>query len=178
MSDDRAADLIKRCAAQDRAAFRALYRGSVAKLMGVMLRILKDRAAAEDALQEAYIRIWQRAGSYDPAKGPGMAWLVAIARNLAIDRLRARAETLNDPGPVATGDEAARTQAPIPAPEEVCRIGDCLATLEPDGAAAVRHAYLDGLSYLDLAAQHGVPLNIMRNRLRHDLLKLRECLDQ
>ena len=81
--DDPVAALIAKCAAADRAAFRALYRDTSAKLMGVLLRMLRERAEAEDALQEVYTRVWLRAGRYDPAKGRGMTWLIAIARNLA-----------------------------------------------------------------------------------------------
>ena len=178
MSDDPVADLIARCAAQDRVAFRALYRDSSAKLMGVLLRILKDRTAAEDALQEVYTRVWLRAGRYDPAKGRGMTWLIAITRNLAIDRLRARVETLDSEGIDLVPDTAGRAETRLVAQGEARRVADCFATLEPDRAAAVRGAYLDGLSYLDLAARHAVPLNTMRTWLRRSLLKLKECLDR
>jgi RNA polymerase sigma-70 factor (ECF subfamily) len=178
MSDDPVADLILRCASQDRAAFRALYRDTSAKLMGVLLRILKERAEAEDALQEVYTRVWLRAGRYDPARGRGMTWLIAIARNLAIDRLRARVETMDDDGMDAVPDQSPRAETRLLAMGEARRIADCFATLEPDRAQAVRGAYLDGLSYLDLAARHAVPLNTMRTWLRRSLLKLKECLDR
>ena len=79
MTADPIADLIAKCAAQDRAAFRVLYRDSSAKLMGVLLRILGERAEAEDALQEVYTRVWMRAGRYDATKGRGITWLIAIS---------------------------------------------------------------------------------------------------
>ena len=110
MSDDPIADLISACASGDRAAFRTLYRDSSAKLMGVLLRILKERAEAEDALQEVYTRVWLRAGRYDAAKGRGMTWLIAIARNLAIDRLRARPEATSDDGLDLVQDSAPRAE--------------------------------------------------------------------
>lgn len=178
MTDDPVAELIEKCAAQDRAAFRTLYRDSSAKLMGVLLRILKERAEAEDALQEVYTRVWLRAGRYDPAKGRGMTWLIAITRNLAIDRLRSRVETLGDDDMDLVQDSAPRAETRLIAMGEARRMSDCFATLEPDRAAAVRGAYLSGLSYLDLAARHAVPLNTMRTWLRRSLLKLKECLDQ
>jgi RNA polymerase sigma-70 factor, ECF subfamily len=177
MSDDPVADLILRCAAQDRAAFRALYRDSSAKLMGVLLRILKERAEAEDALQEVYTRVWLKAGRYDTAKGRGMTWLIAIARNLAIDRLRSRVETTGDDGLDTVQDQAPRAETRLIAVGEARRMADCFDQLEPDRADAVRGAYLGGLSYLDLAARHAVPLNTMRTWLRRSLLRLRECLD-
>ncbi|NJM83820.1 MAG: RNA polymerase subunit sigma, partial [Tabrizicola sp.] len=90
MGEDTVALLINQCAAQDRAAFRSLYRETSAKLMGVLFRMLGERTEAEDALQEVYTRVWLRAGRFDAAKGRGMTWLIAIARNHAIDRLRLR----------------------------------------------------------------------------------------
>lgn len=87
---DPVADLILRVAAADRDAFRALYSGAGAKLMGVAVRILGDRSEAEDALQETMTRIWLNARRFDPARARGMTWAIAIMRNLCIDRLRAR----------------------------------------------------------------------------------------
>ena len=177
--DDPVANLILACAAGDRAAFRALYRDTSAKLMGVLLRMLGERAEAEDALQETYTRVWLRAGRFDPAKGRGMTWLIALARNLAIDRLRARPQAAEGEEALETvADAAPRAEARLVAAGEARRVADCFATLEPDRAAAVKGAYLDGLSYLDLAARHGVPLNTMRTRLRRSLMALRECLER
>jgi RNA polymerase sigma-70 factor (ECF subfamily) len=178
MSDDPVADLINKCAAADRAAFRALYHATSAKLMGVLLRILKERSGAEDALQEVYTRVWLRAGRYDPAKGRGMTWLIAIARNLAIDRLRARPDASSDDGLDTVQDNTPRAETRLIAMGEARRMADCFDTLEPDRADAVRGAYLAGLSYVELAERHAVPLNTMRTWLRRSLLKLKECLDQ
>ncbi|MCX7287844.1 MAG: sigma-70 family RNA polymerase sigma factor [Rhodobacterales bacterium] len=178
MSDDPVATSISLCASGDRAAFRALYRDTSAKLMGVLLRILKERAEAEDALQEVYTRVWLRAGRYDPAKGRGMTWLIAIARNLAIDRLRARVAMLDDDGLDTVADTAPRAETRLIAQGEARRIAHCFDTLDPERADAVRGAYLSGLSYVELAARHAVPLNTMRTWLRRSLFKLKECLDQ
>jgi RNA polymerase sigma-70 factor (ECF subfamily) len=175
--EDPVAQLIARCAAADRAAFRTLYRDTSAKLMGVLLRMLKERAEAEDALQEVYTRVWLRAARFDPAKGRGMTWLIAIARNLAIDRLRARPEAASDEGLDTVQDATPRAETRLIAKGEAGRMADCFETLEPDRAQAVRGAYLDGMSYIDLAARHSVPLNTMRTWLRRSLLKLKECLD-
>ena len=182
MTEDPVAELLFRVAQQDRAAFRLLYSQCSAKLMGILLRILGNRAEAEEALQEVFTRVWLRAGRFDATKGRGMTWLVAIARNHAIDRLRARPED----SARGDGDEdvmnSIRDSAPtaetrLIAKGEAGRIADCFETLEPDRAAAVRGAYLRGLSYQDLADSHSVPLNTMRTWLRRGLLKLRECLD-
>jgi RNA polymerase sigma-70 factor (ECF subfamily) len=183
--DDPIAPLILRVAAGDRAAFRALYPATAPKLMGVLVRMLASKAEAEDALQEVYTRVWTRAGRYDPGMGRGMAWLVAITRNLAIDRLRARppepatrrADDGEDDGTAALPDPAIGAEGRLIARGEARRVVDCLGQLEPDRAAAVRGAYLQGLSYQDLAHRHNVPLNTMRTWLRRSLIRLRECLE-
>ncbi|MFC3180239.1 sigma-70 family RNA polymerase sigma factor [Cypionkella sinensis] len=178
--DDPIAQLLSRIAAQDRVAFQQIYSSASAKLMGVLLRILGNRAEAEDALQEVFTRVWLRANRYEADKGRGMTWLIALARNHAIDRLRARRE-------VQSGDEDAmnavidttpRAENRMIAAGEAKRINQCFDTLEADKAAALRGAYLSGTSYLDLASQFNVPLNTMRTWLRRSLLKLKECMEQ
>lgn len=181
MSDDAVADLLGRVAAGDRAAFRALYAATSAKLFGVSLRILGTRAEAEDALQEVYTRAWLHAGRFDPARGAAMTWLIAIARNHAIDRLRGRpdATTAADEDALdAVADDRPGVLDRIVAAGDARRIADCLGQLDPDRSAAVQGAYLRGLSYQDLALRHGIPLNTLRTWLRRSLLKLKECLEQ
>lgn len=177
--NDPVGALLIAVAAQDRAAFKSIYSDTSAKLMGVLLRILGTRAEAEDALQEVYTRVWLRAGRYDPTKGAGMTWLVALARNHAIDRIRARKPEQSDDDAVAlVMDTAPRAETRLIAAGEAKRVTRCFDMLEPDRAAAVRGAYLDGQSYQDLADHHGVPINTMRTWLRRSLQKLKECLEQ
>ncbi|MDT8855759.1 sigma-70 family RNA polymerase sigma factor [Paracoccaceae bacterium Fryx2] len=178
MDDDPLASLLTRIAVQDRAAFRAFYAAGSAKLFGTLLRILGNKAEAEDALQEVFTRIWLRAARYDPEKGRAMTWAIAVARNHAIDRLRAR------PAPEDGGDEIdampdARpgALAGLIARGEAQRVVTCMGQLEPDRAEAVRGAYLSGLSYQQLAERFDVPLNTMRTWLRRSLLRLKECLE-
>jgi RNA polymerase sigma-70 factor (ECF subfamily) len=180
MSDDPVARLLLRVATGDRAAFRDIYAATSAKLFGVTLRILGTRAEAEDALQEVYTRVWLHARRFDPARGAGMTWLIAIARNHAIDRLRSRPEAaFGDEDALDTvADDRPGVLERLVAAGDARRIADCFATLEPDRAAAVQSAYLRGLSYQALADRHGVPLNTMRTWLRRSLLKLKECMEQ
>jgi RNA polymerase sigma-70 factor, ECF subfamily len=146
--------------------------------MGVALRMLQDRQESEEAVQEVFTRVWLRAGRFDAAKGRGMTWLIALMRNHAIDRLRARPDPVADEGAVdALRDYATTAEGAVIAQGESRRVADCFGQLEPDRAAAVRGAYLDGLSYVDLALRHDVPLNTMRTWLRRSLLRLRECLE-
>ncbi|WP_299642761.1 sigma-70 family RNA polymerase sigma factor [Devosia sp.] len=171
------ADLIARTALRDRSAFRDLYARTSAKLFGVTLRILKDRSEAEEALQEVYVKIWQRADRYVAGGYSPISWLVAVARNHALDVLRARKPVSDDIDLVldlADGSPDPE-QATIDSTERK-RIDGCLDELESDKADCVRGAYLDGFSYEELATRHNVPLNTMRTWLRRSLLKLRECL--
>ncbi|KGF67614.1 RNA polymerase sigma factor [Hoeflea sp. BAL378] len=179
MSNDDLSGLIAQTALGDRKAFSALYAETAAKLFGVTMRILKDRAQAEDAVQEVYVRIWRRAGSFRVGQASAMAWLVTIARNQAIDMIRARQPATLD------YDEAPDVADPDPDPEaraamsgEARRIEACLGELEADKAKAVVAAYVEGLSYQELAEANAVPLNTMRTWLRRSLLKLRECLNR
>lgn len=177
--DDPISDLLLRVAAQDRAAFRATYSAASAKLMGVLLRILGNRAEAEDALQEVFTRVWLRAGRFDPDKGRGMTWLIAMARNHAIDRIRARRESQHDDAEVdAVIDTTPRAETRMIAEGEVRRINACFETLEADKATALRGAYIAGHSYIELAERFDVPLNTMRTWLRRSLQKLKECMAQ
>ena len=90
------ADLLARTALGDRAAFAALYEATSAKLFGVTLRILKDRSEAEEAIQEVYVKIWQRADRYVAGNTSPISWLVAVARNHSLDILRARRPVSDD----------------------------------------------------------------------------------
>lgn len=171
------ADLITRCSLRDRQAFRTLYERTSAKLFGVVLRILRDRTDAEEAIQEVYIKIWQRADRYVAGQYSPISWLVAVARNHALDMLRARRPAGDDlDGAMEVADAAPDPERLAAASQDGERILACLSQLEPDRAEAVRGAYLDGYSYDELAQRYSVPLNTMRTWLRRSLIKLRECL--
>lgn len=171
--------LIVRVSMRDRAAFDLLYRQTSAKLYGVCLRILNDRTEADEALQEVFVKIWTKADRFAVSDLSPISWLVAVARNHSIDRIRARRPRSDDI------DEALDVADPNPGPEAVAVAGgekaaieSCLEELGTDRAAAVRGAYLNGDSYAELAERFSVPLNTMRTWLRRSLLKLRECLER
>jgi RNA polymerase sigma-70 factor (ECF subfamily) len=174
---DDIAGLIGRVALRERQAFRELYTRTSAKLFGVCLRILKDRAEAEEALQEVYIKVWQRADRYVRSGFSPISWLVAVARNHCLDVLRARKPLADDiDSALDIADAGATPEEAVAEGSERTRIDSCLRQLDPEKADAVRGAYLEGYSYEQLAARHGVPLNTMRTWLRRSLIKLKECL--
>jgi RNA polymerase sigma-70 factor (ECF subfamily) len=170
-------ELIARCALRDRSAFRTLYERTSAKLFGVTLRILKDRSEAEEAIQEVYVKIWQRADRYVAGDTSPISWLVAVARNHSLDILRARRPASDDIDvALEIPDDGPSPERATQDSQEKRQIEDCLDTLEPDRADAVRGAYLDGYSYAELAGRYDVPLNTMRTWLRRSLIKLKDCL--
>ena len=179
-SRELAAALV-RIAGGDRGALRLVYQETSAKLFGVCLRILKDRSESEDVLQDVYVTVWRKAASFDPSRASPITWMVAIARNRSIDRLRSRAaggrlepieaaDAVSDPAPAALERvESAQQQQ---------RLARCLEELEARHATAIRAAFLDGATYEQLAARMNVPLGTMKSWIRRALLKLRACLER
>jgi RNA polymerase sigma-70 factor (ECF subfamily) len=170
-----------RVAAGDRAALRMVYQDTSAKLLGVCLRILNDRAEAEDVLQDVYLTVWRKAGGFDPGRASPITWLVAIARNRAIDRLRASAvnrkmEPIEEAG--AVHDAAPAADERLGDRQQQARLALCLGELEARQGAAIRAAFLDGSTYEELAERMRVPLGTMKSWIRRGLLKLRACLER
>ena len=174
-------EMIARVALADREAFDALYDATSAKLHAVCLSLLKDRPEAEETLQEVYVRIWQNAARYASNGLSPMTWLITIARNRSIDRLRARksrpatapAEAADAVPSAEPGPEAATIRA-----QERRMLDECLAQLGEPQAGAVRAVYMEGETYADLAAREGKPINTVRSWLRRSLLRLKDCVGQ
>jgi RNA polymerase sigma-70 factor (ECF subfamily) len=178
--DDRAtlALMLVRVSQGDRLAFEEIYRRTSVKLFGVCLRILPIRQEAEEALQEAYLSVWQRAGSFDADRGSAMTWLITLTRNRAIDRLRARGKVATAPVELADAvpDPDLDAASLIEASQDERRLAHCMNTLDGGDAGLIRTAFFDGSTYADLAARAGAPLGTIKSRIRRALLKLRECL--
>ncbi|MGB3408462.1 MAG: sigma-70 family RNA polymerase sigma factor [Jannaschia sp.] len=178
---DRVESWLAGAATGDRAAFRNLYDATSAKLFGQCLRVLGNRAEAEDALQEVFVKIWHNAHRYQSNGLSPITWMAAVTRNHCIDRLRAR-RAADDPAEMPQDDLLADLS---PGPEarsvamgEARAIVDCLAELEGRRAEAVRRAYLEGETYAELADRFEVPLNTVRTWLRRSLIALRACLSR
>lgn len=171
--------MIARVALGDRAAFDSLYAATSGRLYAICLSVLKDRVEAEEALQDAYVSIWRTAGRYTANGLSPMTWLITIARNRSIDRLRAGR------GALAPAQDTADLSAPAPdgeasaiRAEQQQLLLDCLEQLEDDRANAVRGVYLEGMSYADMAEAQGIPLNTVRTWLRRSLMRLKDCVDR
>ncbi len=177
VTQDPVAHFLRRVAEGDRHAFRELYHATSEVLFGVLLRILRNRASAEDGLQEVYARIWQRAASFSEARGTGMTWMITIARNHAIDQRRQRQfVTAEDVELDQLIDPHWGADDQLVAKGAVERIMFCLDQLDARHAACIKGAYLDGASYADLAERFVVPVNTLRTWLRRGLIKLRACV--
>lgn len=171
---------MQRLAAGERAALAEIYRATHAKLFGIALRILGDRKEAEDAVQDVYIDLWQKAGRFDPERASPISWLAVFARNRAIDRLRRNRGSTHLP---VTAAETVPAPEPLPEEQMVdaereARVHHCIAELDPEQGDAIRSAFLEGQTYASLAERQGVPLGTMKSRVRRGLARLKICLER
>jgi RNA polymerase sigma-70 factor (ECF subfamily) len=170
--------LIAAVAKGDEAAFERLYHATKAKLFGVVLRILRRQDLTEEVVQDAYVRIWNGAGQFNPALASPIAWMVAIARNRAIDVVRKRSELSIEDEPSAL-DVVAEVSEPLAQREmieDLKRLLGCVGRLEPDRQKLVLLAYYNGWSRDRLAQTFEIPVNTVKTWLRRSLLDIRECL--
>jgi RNA polymerase sigma factor (sigma-70 family) len=182
--------LLGRAGLGDRAAFATLYDQTSAHLLGVVLRIHRDRAQAEDILQEVYVNVWRAARSFDAAQSQPLTWLTSIARNRAIDSLR-RAQTQpqlqthfttfesneetdvydtvasDSPGPLDLLSRAADARS----------LASCMEGLSAQQRQSVALAFFDGLSHAEVAANMRQPLGTVKSWVRRALLSLKGCLE-
>lgn len=171
--------LLSRIGLGDRAAFAELYRRTSPRLLGVCVRMLADRREAEEVLQEAFVTVWRRSHTFDPARASAMTWLVALTRNKAIDRLRQH-HSAHEASPAEI--ETLADEEPTPAVraergEEYRRLEQCMEKLEPQQRGSIQEAFFTGLTYTALAERAKVPLGTMKSWIRRGLLQLRACLE-
>jgi RNA polymerase sigma-70 factor (ECF subfamily) len=162
----------------DEAAFERLYAATRAKLYGVVLRILRRSDLADEVIQETYLKIWHNAGSFDPKVATPITWMVAIARNRALDLIRKKGETSieDEPAAMEAAGEEPNPLARREMTEELRRLLACLGRLDEDRRRMVLLAYYSGWSRDQLAAQFDAPANTIKTWLRRSLLEIRECL--
>ncbi|MGO2007971.1 sigma-70 family RNA polymerase sigma factor [Vreelandella alkaliphila] len=177
------ADVLARCARGEQAALHQLYRQEGARLLGVVMRIVKDRGMAEDIVHDACLNIWQRADSFDPERGSARTWIFSIARHLALNAIRQRDREIrvdiDDPGELADDDtyqQSLSTTAKAFDWQTGQQMDECLQQLETERRNCVLHAYVDGLSHAEIAAHTGAPLGTVKAWIKRSLLRLRECM--
>lgn len=178
---DRLSLLLRLVAAGDHAAMEEVYRLTSARLYGLLLRMLPERVAADEVLQETYLTVWRRADGFVAGKSSPMSWLIAIARNKAIDRLRSDSKTAKNSSLDSLVEEPVDDR-PSPlrlleADQERQQLHWCLDQLEERQREAIRSAFFSGLTYQELAERSSVPLGTMKSWIRRGLLRLKACLE-
>jgi RNA polymerase sigma factor (sigma-70 family) len=154
------------------AAFVRRFQGRV---YGLAITMLRDPDLAEEVAQETFVRAWRHAATYDARRGRVPAWLLTIARNLAIDRARLRSPTPVDPEVIASELDLAHQDAPVDLAERE-RMRHAVATLPDDQRRAVVLAMYAGRTAREISELDGVPLGTVKTRIRAAMLKLRETL--
>jgi RNA polymerase sigma-70 factor (ECF subfamily) len=175
--------LLQRIVARDATAVAELYDRHSRPLFGVILRILRTRDEAEDVLQEVFMRVWTRGDTYDERLGCPAAWLTRMARNRAIDRLRAR--RTRDDAQHATEPEVATDRGPAPAtPEDQAaetqrheHVQSALASLPAEQRDLIAAAFFEGYTHSELAARFNLPLGTVKTRIRNGMLAMRAHLE-
>jgi RNA polymerase sigma-70 factor (ECF subfamily) len=165
--------LLAATGAGDRRAFQALYAATSRRLFSIALTMLRRRDLAEDVLQEAYVRIWTQARQFDPERGPALAWLSRIVRNLAIDQIRRERGAHDD-----IAEHADSLCAPSPPLADRADLHRGLARLRADQRNILRLAFVQGYTHEELVERLGVPLGTAKSRVRRSLEQLRAYFDQ
>lgn len=174
-------ELLARCALRDRAAFTALYQATSANLFGIALRIVRRRQLAEEVLQEAFLKIWHRAASFDFSRGAPMTWMINVVRNQALDLIRradVRAERDALPSEqmqIAADDNPAHS-ADVSA--DLVRLRRCLQQLAEDQRDCMLLVYHEGYTPAEISRKQRLPLGTVKTWVRRGLIRVRECLQQ
>jgi len=162
----------------DESALAAVYDRYRLILFGLVLRILHDREESEDVLQEVFLQVWRRAGTFDEARGRAFAWLATIARSRALDRLRAAGSRarLADEAALEQADEVSDAALDALNSETRAIVKNALAELTDEQRKVLLLAYFEGLTQTEIAERLGDPLGTVKTRMRSGLIKLRELL--
>lgn len=168
-------ELVRRAARGDSAAVMSLYDRHSGPILALAQRILGNRDEAEEVLQDAFVRVWQEAASYDANRAGFRAWICTIARNRALDVLRRRATAQKMSASLEPPTGPARPDASIAADSE--RVKSALGQLPPPQRQAIELAYYEGLTHVEIAERLSAPLGTVKTRILDGMRKLREIVD-
>lgn len=180
-SSERLGLLLSRCSLGDQSAFSELYEATSAKLFGIAFRILRRDAWAEEALQDAYVKIWRYANSYNPGRGRPMTWMINVVRNQSLDLLRkadyrAAEEEWSPEKDGRMSSENPAAQAEIS--QDLERLLGCLSGLTEEQRECILLSYHQGFTPSEVATRIDRPVGTVKTWIRRGVIKVRECLDQ
>jgi RNA polymerase sigma-70 factor (ECF subfamily) len=167
------------CARGERFALRALYEHEGRWLLGVALRIVRDRALAEDVLHDAFLQVWSSAQSFEPALGSARGWVYTVVRHAALKAVRdpGRLELLDTPVLAALSDaQQAQQGSATDRALDTESLERCLQRLDEARRACVVHAFVDGYTHEQIAEKLAMPLGTVKSWIRRSLASLKECL--
>jgi RNA polymerase sigma-70 factor (ECF subfamily) len=175
----RLAELLRRAARGDEAAFAEWYDATAARAFGLAVRVLRDRAQAEEVTQESYLDCWRQAARFDPRKGSAMAWLLTIVHRKAVDRVRSaeaaeRRDAAYGQREVAVAHDETSEEAA--ASIEAQRVRAALAHLTSKQREAVELAFFGGYTHTEVATMLDLPVGTAKTRIRDGLIRLRDAL--
>jgi RNA polymerase sigma-70 factor, ECF subfamily len=174
--------LLARTALRDKKAFARLYELTSPRLFGALLQLIRNRAVAEEILQECFIRIWQHAGTYMSLKSQPMTWMTSIVRNRALDYLRAQKNANSVPDDAEErvldiADETPGILAEMLAADEAQSLRDCMSALDANQRKSIAAAFYRGLTHDEVAAELGMALGTVKSWIRRGLERLKRCID-
>jgi RNA polymerase sigma-70 factor, ECF subfamily len=174
------AALVQRLLKRDVSAFEELYERHARMVYGLVLRIVQQASTAEEVVQDIFLQLWRNASQYDISRGPFLPWLLAVARNRALDQLRLkserqrrREEQTEELPPVVTAPDF---EGSLDEKRRAIRVRELIASLQPQQKCAIELAYFEGLSHSEIAAKLQEPLGTVKSWIRNGLLKLKEGL--
>jgi RNA polymerase sigma-70 factor (ECF subfamily) len=175
----RLADLLKRASRGDEGAFAEFYDATSGRAFGLAVRVLRDRAQAEEVTQEAFLEVWRTASRFDPDRGSAVSWILTIVHRKAVDRVgAAEAATRRDAadGHREVGGSHVETSEAATASLEATRVRTALTDLTPHQRQAVELAFLGGYTHTEVATMLDLPLGTAKTRIRDGLIRLRDAL--
>ena len=174
---------LQACAAGDRSAFQSLYKQEARLLLGVALRIVRQRQLAEDILHDAFVNIWTKASTFDAAVGSGRGWVYSVTRNLAFNAVRNGAREVSVDEETAEAldaqismDTYRHTTDAFELHANLGKLGECLSSLEPARRNCILYAYVDGCSHGEIAERTQTPLGTVKAWIKRGMSSLRECM--
>ncbi len=176
--DDLAA-LLSRASRGDEQAFAELYDGTCSRIFGLVRRVVRDPAQAEEVTQEVYLTVWRESARYDPTRGSALAWILTIAHRRAVDRVRASESARERDNRFATLDDGPAfdvVEEAVTASLDSARVRHALSTLTDVQREAITLAYYGGYTYKEVSELLDVPLGTIKTRMRDGLIRLRDTL--